>query len=397
MSGPTLPPPQDEDSIPPPQDMSSIPKLPPIVATDILTHFVLPSSSADTSVDGINMGPFDFDRLGFLGSGAIQFAVTKVLFDQDKHPNTDLEALRKHYTQPRTLARWGALYDNFSNLGHGLGNDEADGSRVFSAYVGGVYHQDGMKPIQEWIQELIPLAQPDTTVLNSPTPTQEQLAPTSIQPDGIPGPSSSPVPSTMLQHASTGGSAPTQTSPQRRKREREAPSDGERRSSPTPKRTRVSSTASNTLERHPTGSGSSSSSSQQTPSNPVIGEITPLVITQADVLAANASRASTSSAAVQPDTRSNANAVAGPSTSSQPQKKWVSVLNEGCMSTKSERKWDATSAGADHNKTWRATLTIATLGVTTVGEGKTKKLAQEEAARQACERLNWTPGYKWSS
>lgn len=380
--------------------MPSTPKLPLLVAPDILPHFVLPSSSGDTSVDGINMGAFDFDRLAFLGSGAIQLAVTKALFDNEKHLNADLEDLLQMYTEPRMWARWGSLYGNFPTLGHGLGDDEADGARLFSAYVGGIYHQDDMGPIHIWIQKLIAHSRKEDTMLNSLTTTpKERVATTAVEPDGTPGPPSSPVSSTTLQHASTGVPAPlasTQTSSPSRKRERETSSGGERSSSPSPKRTRVSSATSNTPSRnfparYATVSEPSSSSSAQP--NPVIGHITPLNITAAEIFTASSSRASTSSAAAQPDIKPDL----GASTSSQPQKKWMSVLNEGCMSTKGERVWQTASEGADHNKTWKATLMITNLGVSAIGEGKTKKLAQEEAARKVCERLNWTPGYKWTS
>lgn len=92
MSLSPLPPPKDEDTTPPPQDMDSRPKLPSLVAEDILPLFVLPPSSGDTSVDGVNIGPFDFDRLAYLGRAAIQWAVTTYLFDQERLSNDEVEA-----------------------------------------------------------------------------------------------------------------------------------------------------------------------------------------------------------------------------------------------------------------------------------------------------------------
>lgn len=241
-----------------------------------------------------------------------------------------------------------------------------------------------------------------------------------MQPSSIAGPYYSPGPEpSMLPHASTGyntPTAPTRTPTRSRKRDREAPTSEEGRSSPSPKRPRVSPSQTHPVGR-PTISGSSSPTVRRTSTTPapavVIGHITPMTFTSADFLAVGSSRASSSSAATQQDTKPDFGA-------SQPQKKWVSVLNEGCMATKAGMQWETESEGADHIKTWRATLTgsslslsvgpshthlinfrnalrpiVPQLGVAAIGEGKTKKLAQEEAARQVCERLNWTAGYRW--
>ncbi|KAG8947189.1 hypothetical protein FRC04_010912 [Tulasnella sp. 424] len=385
-----LPPPKDEATTPTLYNMDSLPKLPKLVAEDILPLFVLPPSSGDTSVDGVNMGPIDFDRLAYLGRAAIQWVVTTYLFDQDRLSTE--EVLHQEVTQPQTWAHWAALYDYFSYLGHGL--RESEGARVFSAYVGGLYRQDGIQRIQEWILALIAHMK-DTTVLNSPTIAPEDQVAATTQSTGIAGPSSSPGSEPVtLPHASTGyntPTAPTQTPTQSRKRDREAPTSEDGRWSPSPKRPRVSPSQTHPVER-PTISGSSSPRVHPTATTPapgvVIGHIMPMNFTSADFLPVGSSRASSSSAATQQDTKPNLDA-------SQPQKKWMSVLNEGCMSTKVEWKMDTESEGADHIKTWIATLTVPKLGIFTIGEGKTKKLAQEEAARQACERLNWTQDYKW--
>ncbi|KAG8947188.1 hypothetical protein FRC04_010911 [Tulasnella sp. 424] len=374
MSVSTLPPPKDEEITPPPQNMDSLPELPPLCAPDILEAFALTPSSGDTSVDGVNMVPLDFDRFAFLGKAAIEFVVTAYLFNQERLLNDEAEAWR------------------------GLRNDDFNGARLFSAYVGGVYHQDGIQKTQTWIRGLIAHTA-ETTQHNSLTIAPEDQVAGTTQPSSVAGPSSSsgPEPST-LPHASTRydtPTAPTQTPIQSRKRDREAPTSEEGRSSPSPKRPRVSSSSTDSVERH-TISGSSSPIVHRTSTTPasgvVLGGITHVNFTSADVLAASSSRASTSSAAIQQDVKPNL----GASSSSQPQKKWMSVLNEGCMVTKADREWKSESEGADHNKTWKATLTVPQLGVAATGEGKTKKLAQEEAARQVCERLNWTPDYKWS-
>lgn len=87
-----LPPPKDEATTPTLDNMDSLPKLPKLAAEDILPLFVLPPSSGDTSVDGVNMGPIDFDRLAYLGRAAIQWVVTTYLFDQDRLSTEEVEA-----------------------------------------------------------------------------------------------------------------------------------------------------------------------------------------------------------------------------------------------------------------------------------------------------------------
>ncbi|KAG8891635.1 hypothetical protein FRC00_013357 [Tulasnella sp. 408] len=391
MSGPTLPRPKGEEFTPPPlEQMGSAPELPPLIAPDILPLFVLPPSSGDTSVDGVNMGSFDFDRLAFLGSGAIQYAITTYLFDQDKFSSIEVEALRQELTKPETWAQWASLYGNFAHLGHGLSDEVPESARTFSAYVGGIYQQDGIETINTWIQKLI-LHSPETTSLNSPIGSPKGKGVATAQ-EAIAGPSSSGVSSPKLQHASTGSGTsrtPTQSPSQGRKRDREADSGDEGGPSLSPKRTRVSSSTASPVGRR-VSSGSPTPNGQPTPSVPILGQITSLSGFLANVSSASSSRSLTPAGSVR--RASFARSIASSSTVS---KKWVSVLNEAVMALKLNREWGEESEGADHLKTWRATLTLPEMGVIAVGEGKTKKAAQEEAARQVCERMNWTQDYKW--
>lgn len=92
MSVSTLPPPKDEEITPPPPNMDSLPELPALCAPDILEAFALTPSSGDTSVDGVNMVPLDFDRFAFLGKAAIEFVVTAYLFNQERLLNDEAEA-----------------------------------------------------------------------------------------------------------------------------------------------------------------------------------------------------------------------------------------------------------------------------------------------------------------
>ncbi|KAG9049747.1 hypothetical protein FS837_009281 [Tulasnella sp. UAMH 9824] len=390
MSGPSLPRPKGEEFSPPPQQMDSAPELPRLIAPDIVSLFVLPHSSGDTSVDGVNMSSFDFDRLAFLGTGAIQYAITTYLFDQDKFSSVEVDALRRGLTQPETWAQWASLYGNFADLGHGLSDEVTESARIFSAYVGGLYQQDGIETIKTWIQELI-LHTPETTSLNSPigSPKGKGVA---IAQEAIAGPSSSGVSSPKLQHASTGygtSRTPTQTPSQSRKRGREADSGDEGQSSLSQKRTRLSSSATSPAGRR-VGSGSPTPSVQPTPSIPILGQVMTLSGLLANHSSASSSRSLTPAGSVR-----RASLARSIASSSTPAKKWVSVLNEAVMALKLNREWGEESLGADHVKIWRATLALPEMGITATGEGTTKKAAQEEAARQVCKRMNWTQDYKW--
>ncbi|KAG8989882.1 hypothetical protein FRB90_002029 [Tulasnella sp. 427] len=360
---------EDDHSAPSPQPEMPppLPALPPLSATDILQVFALPPISGDANVDGVNLEAFDLDRFAFLGSGAIQFAVSHYLFNESNFSNAEIQRLRAEYTQSHIWGHWASLYDNFANINHVLGESEAP--KLFSAYVGGLYHQDDLKTVETWINQLIVYTQSQPVpVASLNSPTTEQITPGALLEVKREASSASSV---ELPSSST--PAPDQhlpTSTRSRKREREVASGGDSgRSSPSPKRTRISSTSAGPSTPHP----------------PIIGEIIPLEQFASELGAAPA-----------PPPVASSSSAPGTSQQQPPQKKWMSVLNEGCHATKCTMDLKFETDGVrDNNVVWKAILTVSQFDVAAVGRAKSKKLAQEEAAEKACQRLKWTREYKW--
>lgn len=77
-------------------------------------------------------------------------------------------------SKDRCWAQWAALYDHFPNLGHPPPTSEREKATLFAAYVGGIYLQDSLKPIQSWIAGLIKLDEPvgDAAVPGFPVPQE---------------------------------------------------------------------------------------------------------------------------------------------------------------------------------------------------------------------------------
>ncbi|KAG8905583.1 hypothetical protein FRB99_008641 [Tulasnella sp. 403] len=177
-----------------------IPPLPPVTAAQLRVLFdervsvFEPVNPSDTY--------YSISQLDFLGQGVINIAITTHLFDKAVTAGSDIAEFsesRDNYASVTTMAVWADLYTKFA------GEDSpSDKARLFSAYVGALYCQEGLQVPRDWISELIQYSDavhPGGLAINLDT-TTPATAPSSselslpsrkrkLMPDMIPSPSPS--------------------------------------------------------------------------------------------------------------------------------------------------------------------------------------------------------------
>ncbi|KAG8905578.1 hypothetical protein FRB99_008636 [Tulasnella sp. 403] len=306
----------------------TIPALPELSAPDLLAVF-----TGDKSVrSGQDAPAIDIEQLDFLGRGILAFAIAASLFRRvsvEKLSTRQLEALRDMYGSDLTLSHWAKFYREFGSIVKlGIGESPVRRARLFSAYVGALYHQDGLEIPQRWLTDLVNYTHAVgldaiTTAIHAGASPQKPLPP---QPSD------------------------DKTVPKKRRKDLDRPQE---------KRTKLT---------------------YDDPNEP-----TPLPEshTPTSVPTSSASTIPAPPAAAASSTKPSAVTTSNP-------KKFMTILNERVTAGRfGQLIWGFRAKGEPHMPEWNATLSIPKLALEVTGTASTKHAAREDAARIVCQSQGW--------
>ncbi|CAL1695090.1 unnamed protein product [Somion occarium] len=138
-------------------ELAPLPALSGDIILEVFTHRSLRFPGAPNSQE------FEYgnDRLAIIGEKALEMALTDALYRQRPILKAhDIESRRQELLSHHVLEGWVAGYrlrdklrctpDAFATL-----NDPTETKHLFCSYVGGVYAQNGMSTVQNWIGTLV--------------------------------------------------------------------------------------------------------------------------------------------------------------------------------------------------------------------------------------------------
>ncbi|KAI0049040.1 hypothetical protein FA95DRAFT_1557309 [Auriscalpium vulgare] len=184
-------------------DTAPLPALPTLSGEVLFETF----SHRDLSSGALNDDFGNADRLSALGASALALVVTQALFDRRPMLSADdLPNAAEEKMSDETLDEWVTKYDLREKVQCAPDvrdslSEPGETRNLFTTYVGAVYHQRGLRAVQEWIGRLI---DPDY----APAPSQSAQPATGGQqpfsantpppPNNPPPPPASPIHAPIL-------------------------------------------------------------------------------------------------------------------------------------------------------------------------------------------------------